>query len=270
MKYRASLPERNDNVDHEHPLKEFVILLTGVVAIIAVVYLALGLLIDFAVDYVSPETEMRIFRAADMIWTDSGDTEVDDRQPSLQALLTELGDCLDMRYPITLQISESEQINAFAMPGGTVVLQSALLDAVQSENGIAFVLAHELGHFQNRDHLRSIGRGMILLAMFAAVGGESSDLADILAPVTHFETAQFSQDRESAADATALKALDCHYGHVGGATELFEVIAEPDEEFDFALTHYFSSHPAARQRIEDLRQLSERLGFTWEETQPPW
>jgi Zn-dependent protease with chaperone function len=101
----------------------------------------------------------------------------------------------------------------------------------------------------------------VLLAMLAVLTGADADLSRVLAPISDYENAQFSQDRESAADATALRALNCHYGHVGGATELFEVIATPDDDSDFALTHYFSSHPEARQRVDDLRQLSESLGF---------
>ena len=261
MKYHAALPEHNNNVPHEHPLKEFIVLLSGVVALVLVLYVVLGFFIDYLVDYISPETEIRIFAAADMIWEGSGRPDSDGQQRSLQRLIDQLGSCLDIPYTITLRISDSEQVNAFAYPGGTVVVYSELLESLRSENGLAFVLAHELGHFQNRDHLRSMGRGLVLLAMFAALTGADSDLSKMLAPVSNFENAQFSQDRENAADATALRALNCHYGHVGGATEFFEAVAEPGDGFDFSLTHYFSSHPEAKQRIHALRELSEKQGF---------
>ena len=268
MKYRAALPEHNDNVSHEHPLKEFFVLLAGAIGVIGVVYLMLGLFIDFAVDYVTPEMELRIFRATDMIWEESGVQKDDERRQSLQALMGEVGTCLKIAYPITVRISESEQINAFAIPGGTVIVHTALLDALASKNGLAFVLAHELGHFQNRDHLRAMGRGIVLLAIFAALSGGGTDLSDMLAPVTDYETARFSQERESEADATALRALNCLYGHIGGATELFEVIAGSGNDVDFSFTHYFSSHPAARQRIAELHRLSEQLGFSLADTLP--
>ena len=261
MKYRAALPEHNDNVSHEHPLKEFFILLGGAVGLILALYLALGFSIDFAVDYISPETEARIFAAADMTWEGLGRPDSDEQQRSLQVLIDQLAVCLDIPFAITLRISDSEQVNAFAYPGGMVVVYSALLESTRSENGLAFVLGHELGHFQNRDHLRALGRRIVLLAIFAVLTGAESDLSKILAPVSNFENAQFSQERESAADATALRALNCHYGHVAGATEFFENIAEPGDGFDFSVTHYFSSHPEAKQRINDLRELSGQLGF---------
>jgi Zn-dependent protease with chaperone function len=261
MKYHAALPERNDNVSDGHPLKEFFLLLGAAAGLLIALYVVLGFFVDYAVDYVSPETEVRIFAAAGMLWEPGGAPDTEQQQQSLQTLVDQLATCLDTAYPITLRIAESEQVNAFAVPGGTVVLNSGLLDKVRSENGVAFVLAHELAHFQNRDHLRSLGRSIVLLAMLAVLTGADADLSRVLAPISDYENAQFSQDRESAADATALRALNCHYGHVGGATELFEVIATPDDDSDFALTHYFSSHPEARQRVDDLRQLSESLGF---------
>lgn len=268
MKYRAALPEHNDNVSHEHPLKEFVVLLSGVVALVFAIYIVLGFFIDYAVDYVSPEAEIRIFSAVNVGWKGSARPDSDKQQRSLQVLIDQLSLCLDIPYTITLRISDSEQVNAFAYPGGTVVVYSGLLESLHSENGLAFVLAHELSHFQNRDHLRSMGRGIILLAVFIALGGTDSDLSNLLAPVSYFENAQFSQERENAADATALSALNCHYGHVGGATEFFEAVSEPGDDFDFSLTHYFSSHPEAIQRIQNLRALSKQAGLREADPQP--
>ena len=261
MKYRATLPERNDNVSHQHPLKEFLVLLGGVAGLVLAVYILLGFFIDYAVAYVSPETEIRIFSAVDMDWEGTGRPDTDEEQRSLQRLIDQLARCVGIPYTIKLRISDSDQLNAFAYPGGTVVVYSQLLEVLHSENGLAFVLAHELGHFQNRDHLRAMGRGVVVLATLTALSGANSDLSRLLTPLNNFENAQFSQERESAADATALRALNCHYGHVGGATEFFESAAAPVDDFDFSLTHYFTSHPEANERISYLRDLSDKLGF---------
>ncbi len=48
--------------------------------------------------------------------------------------------------------------NAFAMPGGTTGLITGLLETLDNEIELAFVIAHELGHFHNRDHLSGLGR----------------------------------------------------------------------------------------------------------------
>lgn len=60
MKYTAALPEHNDNVSHEHPLKDFFLLLAALVAVAALAFWLLGLMIDSVVDRLSPEAEARL------------------------------------------------------------------------------------------------------------------------------------------------------------------------------------------------------------------
>lgn len=257
MKYQPGLPKSNSNISPEHPLKEFVVLLGGATAMLLGVLLLLGLLVDHAVEFIDPSTEMLLF-AAD---SDSERLTQSAREQELQGLLDALGSCADVAYPTVLRIEESEEINALALPGGRIVVYSALLDAVRTENGLAFVLAHELGHFSNRDHLRGLGRAVVLLAASVLLTGANSNLSAVLTPVYSAEMAQYSQQRERAADAAALHTLNCHYGHVGGATEFFEYMAELGSEGDWALVHYFSSHPEARERIAALAELTRASGY---------
>jgi Zn-dependent protease with chaperone function len=257
MKYRPGLPEHNSNISHEHPLKEFFVLVAGVTGIIVLLFILLGFLIDTSIEYIDPEVEATLFG---MVVSQDAEP-ASEREQELQQLINQLGSCVDIGYPINVQISESDEVNAYAMPGGRVVVLSGLLDKVETENGRAFILAHELGHFQNRDHLRSMGRTLVVLAISVVLTGADSDMSALVTPVHTFKVAQFSQERESAADATALKALNCHYGHVGDATEFFELLVEPDERLDWSLTHYFTSHPEAQQRIDDLQALAAELGY---------
>jgi Zn-dependent protease with chaperone function len=223
----------------------------------------LGLFVDLAVDYISPDMELTIY---DSVGMNRWDKEVDsasasDLEPAAQVLLNGLAQCIDVGYPVTLQSSDSEEINAFAYPGGTIVVLSGTFEKLESLNGLAYVLAHELAHFKHRDHLRAMGRGVVLVALSTFLGGANSNLAGILTPFGSLESAQFSQARERAADATALEVLNCHYGHVGGATELFEAIAGPADNLGFPLTHYFSSHPEALLRIDAINVLIRSQGY---------
>lgn len=195
--------------------------MAGVLVFVLIGYWALGLVVDVAVDYLSPEQEAQLQNTLDIDW-DMGEETKPDEQAKLQRLVDSLTPCLALPYPITVSLVESDMVNAIALPGGKMVVFSGLLDAVSSTNGLMFVLAHELGHFKNRDHLRLMGRGIVLsiLAMLA-LGGDSG-VSDILASTINLRTAKYSQTRESQADRTALQALQCHFGHVGGATELFE------------------------------------------------
>ena len=269
MNYQPSLPDHNVNVSHDHPIREFFILVSGVVVVLVLVFWLLGLLVDYAVEFIPPEQEAELFANLNFDWTSTPDSEPDtdsEQEASLQGLLDSLQTCLDLPYPITVTLVKSEQVNAVAIPGGNVLVFSGLLESVSSQNGLAFVLAHELGHFVNRDHLRGMGRGILLAALSTVIFGANSDISQMLASASGVQVAQYSQERESLADRTALHVLSCHYGHVGGAAELFVALQELEEALDFGLLHYFATHPELQTRIDDLQRLSKELGFTVGET----
>jgi predicted Zn-dependent protease len=111
-----------------------------------------------------------------------------------------------------------------------------------------------------------MGRGIVLSILAMLAFGGDAGISDILASTINLRTAKYSQTRESQADHTALQALQCHFGHVGGATELFEALKSQEKGFDFEMLHYFSSHPELQQRIDDLHRLSQELGFSVQET----
>ena len=265
MKYQPALPEHNDNVSHQHPVREFFVLMAGVLAFLLAGYWALGLFVDVAIDYLSPEQEAQLFSTVNIKW-EFGEESMPEEQAKLQGHVDSLTPCLSLPYPITVSLVKSDVVNAMAVPGGKMVVFSGLLDAVSSTNGLMFILAHELGHFKNRDHLRLLGRGIVLSILAMLVFGGDSGLSDLLASTVNLRTAKYSQSRESQADQTALYALQCHFGHVGGATELFETLQSQESKSDFKLLHYFSTHPELQQRIDDLHQLAQEQGFSLKQT----
>lgn len=261
MEYHAKLPEENPNVSHHNPVKEFFALLVGVVTVILFIYWILGFFIDAAVDYISPEMEIAIFDALDEeVLPDTQGKNSDvfiETEQQLRVLLADLTACVDLGYPVELVFQSSPQANAFAAPGGKMIVLSGLLKNVKSENGLAFVIAHELGHFKNRDHLRGLGRGVVLMALsFLATG--NMHLSKVLVPVNAFQNAQFSQSRETDADERALDVIQCHYGHTGGVTEFFSRMNTDD---DLPFTHYFQTHPEAKSRIAAIRRLSQDKNY---------
>ncbi|MCI5208558.1 MAG: peptidase M48 [Candidatus Electrothrix sp. ATG2] len=268
--YRPGLPEQNDNVSHNHPLKEFTVLLSGVTVFLLLAAWSLGLLVDWAAGFISPEMEAVIFSSIQA----SGDAvfdkqEGDPRQQELQGLVDKLGRCNEVGYPLQVHMVQSKDANAFAVPGGRIIILHGLLDKVQSENGLAFVLAHEMAHFKHRDHLRGMGRGLVLTALSALLTGAGSDLTQLLAPALGIGQAQYSQEREALADQLALATLNCFYGHVGGATEFFEAMQEESgEQQGRGISGYFASHPEAVQRISKLRRQALASGFAVRETVP--
>lgn len=259
MKYEPSLPRHNDNVAHEHPLKDLVVLLGGLLAIGALAFWLLGLAVDAVVDDLSPEAEARLYALLPE-GSLPATMATGARQAQLQAMVDGMRACAGSAVPLRVSLADSKAPNAAALPGGHIVVFGGLLDRVESENGLAFVLAHEMAHIAQRDHLRAMGRGIVLFGLSALVMGSDSGLTDVLAPVNQLGVAKHSRTREAAADAAALRILTCRYGHAGGATEFFEAMKGEDERL-FALSHYTASHPAMDERIGAIHAAIRAAGI---------
>jgi len=148
-------------------------------------------------------------------------------------------------------------VNAVALPGGHIIVYTGLLNKVASENELAFVLAHEMGHFAHRDHLRGMGRAVVFIKM--------------LANALNLTEMSFSRKQETRADEFALETLYCDYGHVAGATDFFEKISKAQDPGKFG--HYLASHPESRKRISHLENIIRSRGFKLGKATPlpePW
>ncbi len=258
MNYQPSLPEHNDNVTPQHPVKDFFVILGWLLAIAACVFWLLGHAVDAIVDRLDHHAEARLYALLPAHAAPGADAHP--QQAQLQALVDGMRQCAGLRLPATITLSTSHDANAAVLPGGHIVVFSGLLDQVKSENGLSFVLAHELAHITQRDHLRAMGRGIILFGIAALLTGSDSGLAGVLAPVNSLGHANYSRAREAAADAAALRTLNCRYGHAGGATELFASILARDGD-GIKASHYVASHPAMQARIDMLNEAIRAAGM---------
>lgn len=156
-------------------------------------------------------------------------------------------------------------VNAMALPGDAIVLYTGLIDRAESENEVAMVLGHELGHFAHRDHLRRLGRAVILRVAIASIFGDAGSWASIAGSTLEaISRARYSQSQELEADRFGLDLLQKTYGHVGGATDFFERLSrEKGEYLDF-----LSTHPSAGDRVAKLNAIIRERRYPIQPTQP--
>lgn len=257
MQYVPRKPRDDVNVSDTHPLVEASTLVLGLGAIVVAIILSLVMLVDISLRFVSPDDEVKLFKS----WSedDFNAIEPDPRSVGVQALLVRLSrHWPDSPYSYRVAVRKSTVPNALALPGGNIVLTSALMDSVESENELAFILGHELGHFHNRDHLRSLGRVAVFGLVLAVVGVGSID-ADFGASIADVSLRNFSRGQESDADEFALDIVQGEYGHVNGATGFFKRLLTYDRPLKVA--SYLSTHPAAEHRIAELEEIAERKHY---------
>lgn len=241
MKYTPRELKGNVNVRAHSPLRDLATMLFGVLLILVVLYAASGYAVGIVVERMPEEFEDSL---ASFFTLRFGHNSQDDREKHLQGLLDSLSG-QPGRYRAT--VMKSNQANAAALPGGTVLVLSQLLLDAKSENEVAFVLGHEIGHFKNRDHLRGLGRALVLTAISYALLGSDSSATDFFINRLANVEMRFSQMREKKADQTGIDLLYGMYGHVGGATGFLKKRAAASGKGRFA--YFFASHPYPPDRI---------------------
>lgn len=264
MEYSGKLPTSNVNVSKRSPLQELFVLLGGLLGVCFVFYLCLGWAVDYSIQHISPEEENDLYN---LMKFPAGEGEnASDRTLAVQALLKELQKCALLPYKVSIDVAESKQVNAAAFPGGHILVFSGLLDQVGSENELVFILGHELGHFKHRDHLRSLGRGLVLWTISLFLLGPDNDVGEFLFSALGVADRTHSRQQESAADEYALEVMNCHYGHVGGSTRFFEILRAKNQTPE--ILKYYSTHPSDQNRIDDLNALAIQKNFRVDAVKP--
>jgi Zn-dependent protease with chaperone function len=265
MKYTPRQPESNVNVTPTSPLREFFVLTAALLGIVVGIYFLLGLTVDLVLPHISMGLEKKM--ATLFIGSFMGKGTDSEREQAVQSLITTMRDqCASVPYEFKIHVRKADPVNAMAMPGGHIIVFTGLLDKVTSENELAFVLAHEMGHYAHRDHLRALGRGLVFMAISASLFGPDSGVSKMLAHALNITELSFSRMQETQADEFALETVHCFYGHAGGATDFFEKIPKAQDPGTFG--HYFASHPENRRRISHLEDIIRSKGFKLAERKP--
>lgn len=163
-----------------------------------------------------------------------------------------LGDA-PLPYPLDVVVFDDPLVNAFALPGGHVVLFRGLISAAEHPDEVAAVLAHEIGHVAARDPTRIALQTAGSAGLMGLILGDFAGGSFALAIANQFLQASYSQEAEWAADAYAHIRL----GEAGlppqALATMFERLKERHGDVDGVLG-YFSSHPSLGDRAEAARR----------------
>ncbi len=220
-----------------------------VLAVLGVLYLVLGFVADLLAEKIPSSWEARFGRAPALEQIDTGLTRVED-------ILERLLEVATVRpLPYRVLILDHDIINAFAFPGGTIAVTRGLLDAVESDVGMAMVVGHEIGHHDARHVLKRLGRVVLIAAPVMALSGDAASWIDDL---LHLGEGKYSRDQEREADEIGLRLVFDAYGTTEGALEFFEHVA--DEQGDVGRwAGLAASHPPTKERIDSLRSQAAEL-----------
>lgn len=253
------------NVSPEHPLKEFAQLTAGVLGLLVLAVLLVGWLGGIVGALLPFETERRLGEPIGEFLTAGYGVH-----PAQAQALQDIADRLATAQPlpdgmrVKVHYSPDETVNAFATVGGNLVIHRGLVCALGSENALAMVVAHEMAHVRERHVVRSLGRGVLISIVLAAVTG-GSDIgagAGVVQQAGVTTSLVYSRDQEREADRLALANLAGLYGHAAGATALFNALGESHGK-RYA-PEWLATHPDTLRRIAAVEAQAREAGWALE------
>jgi predicted Zn-dependent protease len=180
---------------------------------------------------------------------------------TVEKLLNEIGARLaqaapESPYKIRVYVAAAPMVNAFAAPGGHIVVFQGLIEESGSPDELAGVLAHELQHVLKRHSTRMLvqhaSTGLIISALTGDVSGA---IAFGLEAARTLGALSYSRAMEEEADAEGLKMMAATGFNPAGMIAFFDTMQKRSGEIPQFLT-YFSTHPNTEDRIEKLRRLA--------------
>ncbi len=169
----------------------------------------------------------------------------------------------DAKVPFTIKVVESDEINAFALPGGFFYVNSGLILAADDESELAAVMSHEIAHVAARHGTRQASKAELInfasipLIFMGGVGGFAiRQAAGFLIPLQFL---QFSRGDEAEADYLGLQYLYKTGYDPGAAVSFFEKLQAKESARPGSVSKMFSTHPPTGDRIEMTKKNIELI-----------
>lgn len=169
----------------------------------------------------------------------------------------------DTKVPVTIKVIDSEEVNAFALPGGFFFVNTGLILKAESEAEVAGVMAHELAHIAARHGTKQATRGQIanmatipLIFMGGWAGYGIRQGASILIPMGFLA---FSRGFEREADLLGLQYMYKAGYDPSAFVDFFEKLQSLEKRKPGTMAKVFSSHPPTDDRIETAQKNIQEL-----------
>ena len=170
----------------------------------------------------------------------------------------------DAKVPFTIKVIDSDEVNAFALPGGFFFVNRGLLLAADNEAELAGVMAHEIAHVAARHAMENQGKGALI--NYGALAGIIFG-GPILSPILQqggglmagLASLKFSRGAENEADSLGVQYLYASGYDPRAMSTMFEKLAAKNKKTPNSLSKLFSSHPQSVERRDSSLALVARF-----------
>jgi len=171
----------------------------------------------------------------------------------------------DARVPFTIKVIDSDEVNAFALPGGFFYVNSGLILRAQEESELAGVMAHEISHVCARHGTKNATKGELMqlatipLMILGPAGWAGYGIyqgLNLAIPITFLK---FSRDAEREADFLGLQYMYKTGYDPNAYVTFFERIQADEKRRPGTIPKVFSTHPPTPERIEAAQKEIARI-----------
>ena len=160
--------------------------------------------------------------------------------------------------PYHIKVVDTDEVNAFALPGGYLYVNRALIETADNEAELAGVMGHEIGHVVGKHGAKQLTKQIGLQALLGMVGGQNPGLArqvaaEVAGVGAGMTLLKYGREAESEADGYAVQeTYDAGIDPAGMATFFEKLLALHDQE-PSGVARLFSTHPPTQERIAHVR-----------------
>lgn len=161
-------------------------------------------------------------------------------------------------YPIKITVVESGEMNAFAIPGGHIVVYDAILERMKTPEELAALLAHESSHVALRHSLKNIFRSLARKMFLALIFGNESGMVSVAVDhADELKGLQYSRALETEADDNGLQLMEKSHINVQGMLRLMQMLQQ--ESNGPQVPGVLSTHPVFEERIDHIKKQIQRI-----------
>lgn len=166
---------------------------------------------------------------------------------------------LNNSKPLQFAVVKSDQVNAFALPNGQIVIYSAIIDNMESPDELVALIGHEASHVNERHSIKMLCRNLagyfIVSLLLSDVNGIMAVLAD---NAQQLHSLSFSRKFEQEADEKGLKIMMDNHVNPNGMARLFKQL---EEESDLEIPEILSTHPVTNERKKHIEKIISKASY---------
>ena len=245
----------NSSIDvilHQSKNKSILILILTLIGLASITYFYIIPVV--ATGFASNMSKENVISFGDYVFkVITTDMEINEEgSEKLQVFVDEME--IESTFPLQIYLVESDEMNAFALSGGKIVIFSALLKKIENEAQLAALIGHEVSHIENRHVLKNLARNLGGTIFVSILFGDINGATTVLMDNAHmFTQLSFTRSLEKEADIFGLDIMRNNNVDLHGMPQLFEIL---QKESPIDVPTYLSNHPMLKDRIDYTNKIA--------------